>query len=73
VKRGELVKKPCEVCGSCHDIQGHHHKGYAKEHHLDVVWLCRTCHNKTHGKLGGFNTEDLNCLFYPARKAASST
>ena len=29
-------------------IQAHHHNGYEREHWLDVVWLCRACHNDTH-------------------------
>ena len=45
-KRGELVLEPCEACGTEKDIQAHHHKGYAKEHWLDVQWLCRPCHIK---------------------------
>lgn len=35
----------CSGCGKKCKPDGHHHKGYAKEHVLDVIWLCRTCHN----------------------------
>lgn len=48
VRNGTLVKGPCADCGSCVDVQGHH-PDYSKP--LDVVWLCRTCHNRRHGKL----------------------
>lgn len=54
LRNGTLVKGPCRLCGSTESIQGHHHNGYDEPHWLDVRWLCRTCHCKTHGKLGGF-------------------
>ena len=47
VERGFLVKRPCEVCGDP-IVHGHHHKGYAPEHELDVVWLCVTHHVEAH-------------------------
>jgi len=42
LRRGDLVRQPCEVCG----------KGPAQAHHedygrpLDVRWLCRVCHER---------------------------
>ena len=30
-------------------IESHHHLGYAPEHHLDVQWLCRRCHDIADG------------------------
>ncbi|HEX6827210.1 MAG TPA: hypothetical protein VF077_12905 [Nitrospiraceae bacterium] len=47
VAAGKIQKKPCEVCGS-ELSEAHHHKGYEKEHALDVVWLCKTHHVARH-------------------------
>jgi hypothetical protein len=47
-KRGDL--KParnclCSYCGhQAHDY--HHYKGYAPEHHLTVVPICKVCHQR---------------------------
>ena len=46
VKRGNVTKGTCEVCGSA-NVQGHH-KDYSKP--LDVVWLCKKHHNEIHVK-----------------------
>lgn len=49
--RDRRLLKPdaCERCGSkdfhFHRLEAHHHKGYAPEHRLDVIWLCSApCH-----------------------------
>ena len=45
--RGALVRSPrCEECGAETQTEAHHHHGYDKTHYLDVVWLCRDCHNR---------------------------
>jgi DNA-directed RNA polymerase subunit M/transcription elongation factor TFIIS len=46
IKKGVLTRpKACTKCGESHmRIEAHHHKGYAKEHQLDVVFLCTSCH-----------------------------
>ena len=49
VKAGRLVKSDCADCGGP-SAQAHHHNGYEPEHALDVVWLCRPCHMRRHGK-----------------------
>lgn len=55
VRRGKLVKP--EKCTKCTKrfnkrfIEGHHWS-YKKEHHADVIWLCRWCHRKLHEELG---------------------
>lgn len=44
--RGEIVRKPCEVCG---DEKTHgHHTDYSKP--LQVNWLCRKHHYEKHRK-----------------------
>lgn len=44
IKRGELIKQPCEVCG---DTNVHaHHDDYSKP--LDVRWLCVNHHLEWH-------------------------
>ena len=46
IRKGVLVRpKACTKCGQSNmRIEAHHHKGYAKEHQLDVVFLCTSCH-----------------------------
>jgi hypothetical protein len=46
VKRGSLVRLPCEVCGEPKS-QGHH-DDYSKP--LSVRWLCRTHHDEHHAR-----------------------
>lgn len=46
-RKGILVPAPC-ACGSTEALQAHHHRGYAPEHRLDVIWLCRPCHVREH-------------------------
>jgi len=46
VRTGRIIKPSiCSVCGKAKKrIEAHHHKGYAKEHRYDVIWVCRKCH-----------------------------
>ena len=44
VRAGNLVSKPCEVCGS--DYTHAHHDDYAEP--LNVRWLCPSHHKKWH-------------------------
>lgn len=44
IKRGHLVKGPCEVCGS--ERVHAHHDDYSKP--LEVRWLCPTHHGEAH-------------------------
>ena len=46
-KRGNLIPQPCEICGV--EPTEAHHEDYNKP--LEVRWLCRTHHNKKHGKI----------------------
>lgn len=47
VRRGLLVKLPCENCGDNH-VQMHH-DDYDRP--LDVRWLCRPCHLALHAAI----------------------
>lgn len=44
-RRGELVKQPCEKCGSVDRVEAHH-DDYSKP--LEVRWLCRFHHDGEH-------------------------
>lgn len=47
MRRGLLVRpNHCSKCLKRCKPDGHHHRGYATEHLLDVVWLCRPCHRQ---------------------------
>jgi hypothetical protein len=46
VSRGKLARQPCSKCGSPKSEK--HHPNYAEP--LDVVWLCRGCHDAEHGE-----------------------
>lgn len=38
----------CERCGSTKRLHAHHRNGYAREHWLDVDWVCTPCHKVVH-------------------------
>lgn len=47
LQEGKLQKpKRCQRCHRAKPLEAHHHKGYAKEHRLDVQWLCQPCHRE---------------------------
>lgn len=48
VQKGELIKQPCEYCGSTKRIEGHH-EDYSKP--LEVRWLCHIHHKYVHGRI----------------------
>lgn len=48
VKRGRIIKKPCEKCGDTKS-QGHH-CDYNKP--FEVMWLCQKHHSQWHKKNG---------------------
>lgn len=45
IKRGELIRQPCEVCFTVESVEAHH-DDYTKP--LDVRWLCRLHHAEHH-------------------------
>lgn len=46
IKRGKLIKPAtCSACCRAGNITAAHHS-YAREHWLDVTWLCRSCHSR---------------------------
>jgi transposase-like protein len=46
IRDGKLIQaSSCSVCGSTHNIEGHH-DDYTKP--LEVRWLCVSCHKKWH-------------------------
>lgn len=52
VRKGILVKKPCEVCG-VNKSHGHH-EDYDRP--LDVIWLCSRHHSDRHIHLRDYKT-----------------
>lgn len=52
LRRGDLVKGPCEVCGTSEGRIDAHHDDYDQP--LEVRWLCRLHHVRHH-----FGGEDL--------------
>lgn len=52
IDSGRLAPQPCRDCGTP-KAQAHHHRGYAREFQLDVVWLCPRDHKLEHQRLSG--------------------
>lgn len=48
IRRGELVRGPCAVCGTTDGVHAHHHEGY--DDPLRVQWLCPAHHREAHGR-----------------------
>lgn len=46
VRRGEIKKEICSVCGCLEDVHAHH-EDYGKP--LDITWLCPMHHRMRHG------------------------
>lgn len=47
IRDGRLIKQPCEICGTCENVQAHH-DDYDKQ--LEVRWLCFLHHRELHGQ-----------------------
>jgi len=48
IRRGQLVRGPCAVCGTTEGIDGHH-TDYTQP--LNVVWLCKPHHREEHKRI----------------------
>jgi hypothetical protein len=48
IKRGKLVRQPCERCGATEHIHAHH-DDYSRRH--DVKWFCPVHHKERHREL----------------------
>ena len=56
LRRGDIKRKPCEVCG---EVKSHgHHPDY--NYPLDVIWLCSKHHAEEHRRLRRKNEENTN-------------
>lgn len=49
IRKGTLIKKPCEVCNTTEHVHGHH-DDYTKP--LEVRWLCAEHHVAHHRATG---------------------
>lgn len=47
VHSGQLLREPCEKCGSIQMVEAHH-EDYSKA--LEVRWLCHVCHMALHAE-----------------------
>lgn len=47
---GIFREEICAHCGKGGKTEAHHHRGYAREFWLDVVWLCPPCHRAAEQK-----------------------
>lgn len=55
---GKLIRPSvCAACGEVDEVEAHHHHGYAKEHWLDIVWLCVFCHRKADKRISALIAE----------------
>lgn len=52
VKIGQIIKQPCEVCGSL-KVEGHH-KDYSKP--LEVNWVCIKHHREKYHRKNEYRT-----------------
>lgn len=44
---GKLVPpERCSACGEAGPLEAHHHRGYGREHRLDVLFVCPPCHRR---------------------------
>lgn len=48
IKQGELIKGPCEICGTTNNVNGHH-DNYTKP--LEIRWLCVRHHMALHARM----------------------
>lgn len=53
LKRGNLIRTPCEHCGEVKSQM--HHPDYDKP--LEIIWLCRQCHMELHKNMESYHHE----------------
>lgn len=58
IKKGRVVRQPCEVCGRSDRVHAHH-RTYLPEDWYNVKWLCIQCHKDEHAKESASNDQDL--------------
>tara|TARA_Y100001956_G_scaffold4944_1_gene4459 strand:- start:18923 stop:19321 length:399 start_codon:yes stop_codon:yes gene_type:complete len=49
----------CSNCGDTDSVEGHHWN-YSEEYSLDIIWVCKYCHEREH--------ERIKVLGYPCEK-----
>jgi hypothetical protein len=47
VRKGYLIRRPCEICGAVAGVEAHH-DSYSEAHWEVVRWLCKEHHEKWH-------------------------
>lgn len=71
--RNKMLIRPeiCELCGIKPGrarngkalIDAHHHAGYNEENWLNIIWVCQSCHQKTHARRHGIkHTDEVRAL-----------
>lgn len=55
IRTGELVRQPCERCGTTDNVVAHH-EDYNKP--LDIVWLCAIHHQERHKEINAMKEEN---------------
>lgn len=49
IRDKRMTRSSCEQCGSGLQVEAHH-SDYTKP--LEIIWLCRKCHEAVHGGAG---------------------
>ena len=49
LKNGTIKKADhCQRCGKSEKLEAHHYRGYEEQDFLEVLWLCKGCHEEVH-------------------------
>ena len=68
IKRGEIVRAPCSVCGLPATGSHAHHDDYNSA--LTVRWLCLHCHHEHHRQMRLYGDEQMLFSFIVEGRAA---